>query len=628
MSYIKKYLLQFVLLLFIFCLSVQHSLGQVSVTAFANQNTILTDEFIKLEFIVENTYEVQKFIPPSFGGCKVVEGPTYSTGTSVVNGELKNNVSITYVVQPGEPGEYQLSGAAVQVNGRRFIFNAILFKVIEHNNNQYGFQNQFYDKGGMDQQLYQDYIIRKGENIHNKIRQNLFIKVDVSKNHCYEGEPVVATYKLYSRLHSDSKVSKRPSFNGFSVYDLVEPSTAPVTVEKFNGNVFNVYLIRKAQLFPLRPGTLELDPAEVENSVSFLRAESVRKNMEEYIPELLRSFESDNVLDENIVTEQVSVKSHPLPVTVKALPLTLRPASFDGAVGNFSIEASVDKNEIALNDAATVKVIIKGEGNFGVINAPVIQWPEDIEAYEPEIRENILKTTSPMRGYKTFAYTVMPKRTGVLVIPPVEFSYFDPLRDQYTTSKTAAVIIHTVSEVLKSESEPVAISTTQMNRKSGISKWLWISGAVVLLSFTGFFGFRYFSFSRRQPAFIGSQNKKTEKIIPDNQENIPLHLSSNPLFRARLMLIQHNGQRFYAELSNALWNFMNERLQDDNTVINKRNIAQHMKAKGFDDIIITQFQLLIQQCEMALYTPAAYETEMQSAYDLAEDLLEDISKFS
>lgn len=623
---IKKYLLHFVLLPVIFYLPVQRSSGQVSVSAFASQNMILQDELIKLQFIIENAYEVQQFIPPSFTGCKVVEGPMHTSGTSVVNGLVNNYVAFVYVIQPEAPGEYALSGGAVIVNDRRFNFNSIRFKVIEyqHNNNRYSFQNQSYD-AAVEQHLYHDYVIRKDEDIHNKIRQNLFIRVDINKNHCYEGEPVVATYKLYSRLHAETKVSKWPSFNGFSVCDMVEPSSVPVTVETYNGKEFNVYLIRKAQLFPLQSGTLELDPAEVENDVSFLKAEAIGKNREAYFPELLRSFESGNIAREAIVTDHVSIKSDPLPVTVKSLPVSSRPSSFDGAVGSFSIEATIDKNEIALDDMATVRVIIKGEGNFGVINAPPVLWPTELDAYEPEIRENILKHVAPMRGYKTFVYTVMPKRTGVMVIPPVEFSYFDPKSDQYTTAKTDAIIIHAVSEVpaKSSAGADMMITTASEVPKTPGNRWLWISAAFVVLGLSGFFLFRYFRFQRAAPGIRGTEQ---EYKVQAHREDVQTDVLSNPLFRAKLMLIQQNGQGFYAELGKALSNYMNEKLQLTGTYSDKKDIIDRMKTRGVDDIMITQFQLLIQQCEMALYTPVVNETEMQSVYDLAEDLLDNMSK--
>ena len=629
MNRIGKYLLQFALLPFVFCLTAREGSGQVKAIASANKNIILQDELIKLQFNIENADEVQQFVPPSFKGCKIVEGPHHTAGTSAINGVVNNYVSFVYIIQPEVPGNYSLSGASAKINNRRFVFNTIRFKVnqAKHNNNQYNFQSQRYDDV-LQQNLYSDYILRKGEDIHNKIRQNLFIKVDVNKNHCYEGEPVVATYKLYTRLRSESKVSKRPSFNGFSVYDIVDPSSVPSTIETLNGKDFNVYLIRKSQLFPLQSGILELDPAEVENSISFLSAEKAMKDKGAHLPELLRSFESDDVSHEGIVTENVNIKSNPLAVTVKALPASAKPSSFNGAVGDFSIEATINKNEITLNDAAVLRIIIKGEGNFGIINAPAVHWPKDIEAYEPEIKEDVLRTVVPMRGYKTFAFTVMPKRTGKIKIAPVEFSYFDPQVNQYKTAKTDSIFINAVPAAQKNLYNGSAV-TEKENTKTKTNRF-WIMGvAAGLLVLFGFILFRYIRLPFSAPAAKVVKKDSRLETMPVNQEELQPAFLSNPLFRTRLMLIQQNGQGFYSELGKALWNYMNERLQiPPGTHLSKKNIEEQLKIKGFDDIIIAQFQLLAQQCEVALYTPVINEAEMQSVYDLAEDLLDSISKHS
>ncbi len=624
MDRIRKYLLQFVLLLFVGSLPVQRSSGQVKATATVSKDVALQDEVLRLQFSIENAGEVQQFVPPSFKGCKVIEGPLHSSRTSVVNGAVHSHVSLVYMIQPEAPGNYSLSGASAKIDNRRFVFNTVNFKVREaKHNNLYSFQGSAYhDVPEQDQ--YSDYIIRKGEDIRNKIRQNLFIKVDINKDHCYEGEPVVATYKLYTRLRSESKVCRNPSFNGFSVYDIADPSSAHSTIETLNGKSFNVYLIRKAQLFPLQSGRLELDPAEVENSISFLSAEKAMKDGGAHLPELLRSFESDDATNDGVITENVHIKSNPIAITVKELPLHDRPDSFDGAVGDFSIEATIDKSEVALNDMALLRIIVKGEGNFGVINAPPVQWPEEVEAYEPEIRENVLKTMAPMRGYKTFAYTVMPKRTGTINIPAVEFSYFDPKDSRYKTALTNAVSIHAVPAVQQDIS---GVVTEYGIVEKEVSR-IWIAAfTVALLGLLGFFLMRYIRFpvSSNAPVL-----KAADKVIHEasavNQRESQHNFFSNPLYQARLMLIQRNVPGFYAELERALRNYIIEKLQPGGTWHDKKYTEQQMKDKGFDDIIISQFQLIIQQCEEALYTPVAHESEMQSAYDLAEDLIDHISK--
>lgn len=627
MNSIEKYILQFAILFFAFYVAPPSGAGQVRAVASTDKNVVSPGEHITVLFCVENETDVQQFIPPSFKDCIIVEGPIQNSGMFVVQGPVNRYVSFKYIIQPQKPGNYQLSGAFVKISNRRLPFNPIRFHVkdSQQTNNRYDFSAHA-DETIMDQQLYSDFIVRKGEDVETKIRQNLFIRVEASKSHCYEGEPLIATYTLYSRLSADSKVSRRPSLTGFSVYDMVDPATVTPSVEYWNGRLFNTFLIRKVQLFPLHSGVLQLDPAEVDNAVTFITDESSTDERQKQLPELLRSGESNNLLQSGVLTRQVRTTSKPLFVTVLPLPDSARPASFDGAVGNFSIEASIDKNEVTTGDAAVLKVMIKGDGNFDVINAPKIHWPKDVDAYEPDINENILRTEVPMRGYKIFSFTVVPKRVGYFSIPPVEFSFFDPQTASYRIEQSQAIGIHSVSLIRDSKTYSPTVADGDSTKPPVVNNyWLAVFAAVVFLCL--FFCARYIRFNRkRQPKSPEVRGSKELISVPFEHENPSSVFWDGPLFRARLMLVQRDGQGFYGELSKVLWQKMLEKLQLTGSASDPRDIIQRMKEKGMDDITIMQFQLLIQQCDMALYTPVTNEAEMQSVFDLAEDLLESISK--
>ncbi|MBX2922863.1 MAG: protein BatD [Chitinophagaceae bacterium] len=628
MKHIGKYLLLTVLFFSVFCLAAQPCAAQVKVVASASKRIINHDEFVTLQFNIENTQDIEQFIPPSFSGCKIIEGPMHVAGSSTINGVQSNYISFVYIIQPRLPGRYSFSGASAKVNGKRLVFNTVNIDVTEDRGSAglYNFQKNSRERyRSPEEELYSDYILRKGENLQDKIRKNLFIKVDVNKTTCYEGEPVVASYKLYTRLRSESKVSRRPSFNGFSVYDMVDPSVQPSAIEKLNGKDFNVYLIRKAQLFPLQSGTLELDAAEVENDVTFLRAEYAMKDKGEHLPDLLRSFDADDIHHEGIAAEKVHIKSNPVAVTVKALPDFSRPASFDGAVGKFSIEAAVDKKDLQLNDAATLKVIIKGEGNFGIINAPAIKWPKDVEVYEPSAKEDFLKSMVPLRGYKIFQFTFMPKHAGNIVIPGVEFSYFDPKANKYETVVTDSIRVTTLPGAGNTTASIPGYTAENIAGTGGVNRG-WIFGvAAVLLAVFGFILFRYIRAGdhakfaiQSTPPHQQTPAAPVEKVAPHEAE--PVH-KPDPLFNARMMLIQQNSNGFYAELSKTIKDYSAEKLGIQTTNPRKHVIEQALKSGGFDDIMISQFQLLLQQCEVALYTPSLNDTDMQSAYDLADDFI-------
>src|SRR5437868_4361561 len=92
---------------------------------------------------------------------------------------------------------------------------------------------------------FEDYILKKGESVNDKVQKSLFIKLDVSKTSCFVGEPIIASYKLYTRLRSETTVTNAPSFDGFSVSELEINDHNAAGVEKYNGREYNVYTLRK-----------------------------------------------------------------------------------------------------------------------------------------------------------------------------------------------------------------------------------------------------------------------------------------------------------------------------------------------------------------------------------------------
>ncbi|MEW9503654.1 hypothetical protein, partial [Jeotgalibacillus marinus] len=53
---------------------------------------------------------------------------------------------------------------------------------------------------------------------------------------------------------------------------MEQPETGIFSKEMYNGKLYNCYLIRKVQLFPLQSGQLIIEPVEVENLVRMIRA--------------------------------------------------------------------------------------------------------------------------------------------------------------------------------------------------------------------------------------------------------------------------------------------------------------------------------------------------------------------
>lgn len=314
-------------------------------------------------------------------------------------------------------------------------------------------------------------VVLPGENIDEKISKNFFLKAEVSKTECFVGEMVMATFKAYSRLDASSEVLSRPSFSGFSVMEMVDVYSSQPDVEKYDGQYYFVHLIRKVQLFALQPGTFTLEPAEVQ-SVIHLRRASEPSLAEDVIRSRgrQRQYEMDR---------RVTSKTPPVTIHVKSLPEKDRPEDFAGAVGDFHIELSSRDSVIHSGEGAKIRLSIVGTGNLPIVTDPEVQWPENITASLPVVRENLNKYAYPLSGSKVFEYNVRAPDTGLYIIPHVSLSYFDPSEASY--KRTESDSIHFI--VQARNTEPVPTVAIPLRRGDGSLPWAYLlPGAALLLA--------------------------------------------------------------------------------------------------------------------------------------------------
>lgn len=671
--------------------------GQVKFTTITSSQEIGRGEYLQIEFVVENAKQIDQLNPPDFPGFHIAQGPIQSSGMSIVNGNMSQYKAISYVLQPTKTGKFVIEGATAQVDGKRMRSNSITITVNASaagsannsggNGNNRGnplLQPAWPDPSGADpSDIDRDYVLRPGENIKEKIRKNLFLKVQVDKTSCYVGEPIVATYKLYSRLSSESRVTRRPSLNGFSVYDMVDPNSDVSSVEKLNGKAFTVHIIRKTQLIPLQAGTIDLDPVEVENTVHFVKGGKQQESRRSGNPlkDLFDQLSDDNAMGPE-VEENVTLDTKPVSITIKPLPEEARPADYNGAVGSFSIQASLVNRSVAAGEDATLDLVVRGKGNLPVINAPRIQWPAGMDAFDPTAKEEINKTTVPMSGSKTFSYIFTPGAAGHYTIPSINFPYFDPSTGSYKTAGTEPLDLQVTPAVKKPKSmtpsvaDPSAGTATAQLKKFIQEHLEWIFAVLILSGLAGFLlrqNNRLRKAEQHQkeagekkgaasPAAgisplradeqAGAGGQRTAEIstgragqlgagqlaeryaahpgTPPTYTGSPLppfapSAITDPLQEAKQLFEKNDYKGFYREVNRALWKALTKKLELPASELNKNNIARRLEARGWDTGTTLLLENILNECEMNLYTPAYDAYNMQQLMRQAESMLEKLA---
>ncbi len=611
-------------ILFFLLVTCHTALAQVKFSAKASASQIAKNEFVQLRLTVENGKKVQQITPPDFKNFMVVSGPNQESGMTIINGDVKQYISLNYILKPKGPGNFTITAATAKVDGKELKSNAVNIQVSNSlaansgggntANSPFAGINPFEDVAP--KRPFNDNILRKGENAAEKVNKNIFIKLELDKTSCFVGEPFVATYKLYTRLKSESNLVKNPSFNGFSVIDLQIPNNVSYKREKINGREYNVYVIRKAQLYPLQAGSLELEPAEIENNVTFIKEEYANRQ-QGLIDDVFREFAEATIPAEGIENHKVILQSKPAMVNVKALPDAGTPASFKGAVGNFAIEAMLEKDNFTTDDAGKLMVVVSGGGNLQLVNAPDIQWPNGIEAFEPSTTDDFIKTTVPVSGRKIITYSFTIEQPGNYVLPAIKFSYFDPKQARYRTDSTKPIAFTLTKGTGKKTAPVVPVIKKEpeslLNKFIGNRRWVISVIAGLILCSLIFWLKR----DNKKEKRIADKNSNAEaaKIMEQPITNAVEIEQKNYLTKAGELLHSGDSTSFYSELNYGLKKYLSKKLQLPIETITKKSIAEQLDNKNITVHTSVQLQQIINDIEMQLYTPFAEKEKMQELYD-------------
>ncbi len=462
----KKFTLTF--LLIYVCIQ---AIAQIKFSAKTNLPKIGINQAVEIIYEVENA-NLDDFNQPAFTNWKIVGGPSQFSSSFSNNGVVSSKSSISFFLQPTKKGKLVIEGTTAVINGKKLTCNNVIVEVVEKDvamdnasNNQPvfpGLDPLFDPEPIQPEQVFNESLTYKdGDDLNKKASQNLMLKISVNKNSCYEGEPIVATYKILTQLNMDAKVSKRPSFSGFSSYELPDTTNSEYTIENIGGKPFKAYLLRRVQLYALQSGPQVLEPFEIESNIRFRKV----------IGGQLSNFDSTIVY-----TAKCDA------VTINVLPLPQnKPDAFSGAVGEFKTIANLSNVEIPKNGSGKLIIEITGAGNWAMVQAPIINWPTGIEGFEPQSRELLNNTDIPISGSRYFEYAFSPKDTGFKTLPIVSFSYFDIKSKNYKTISTEPIKIYVTKEqkrLFDNDKQPATFTELFTDA----AKWI-LPIAAVLLAF-------------------------------------------------------------------------------------------------------------------------------------------------
>jgi hypothetical protein len=548
--------------------------AQPTFEAYADAERIFEDGYFEVTFTLRNG-EPTDFEPPSFRDFVVVSGPSRSMSTTVINGQVSKELSYNFTLQPRRTGRLTVGSAQVRVKGVDMRTRPLTIEVVERSD----------ETGG---------------------GRDFYVEATPSRTEVFVGQQVRLDYRLYTKVEIQNyNIIEEPDYVGFYAADIRRPDTR-LKREIINGEQYFTRTLKSVALYPQQAGTLTIPSTLLQLGV-------ITGDSDSY-----SLFFGNNI-------KRVPVRTDSVNLTVKALPRPA-PEGFSGAVGDFRLRTSINRNTLTTDDALSITMEVSGNGDLKRVQPPDPDLPATFDLYDPETEEYDLGELNGYRqGQKVFTFLAQPREAGVTEITP-SFVYFDPDSAAYLTEvgDTLSLTIRQgsrsanappVTDQLADQSgelTPLRLNTRLRSGEGSFwvqSSWYWAATGLPLFLFLGLLVYR-----RRL--------KATEMIDPAERRRREARLmATRRLDQAKTYKSQGNSRSFYDEISKAMLGYVSDKLQIERSDLSKDNVQAKLKELEVDQSKIEQFMGILNTCETALFAGMDQAAKMQEVYDQSLDML-------
>ncbi len=539
---------------------------------------------------------------PELKGCTLLYGPAMSTmqSTQIVNGRMSTSSSIDYsfTYRADTPGTVDVPEVSISSGGKTLRSRAASFQILPADQPQGQQQAQ---PGQRQPARVDDPTTQTPGSVSPS---DLLVRVSFSKNTVYEQEPVVATIKVYTKYDISSFLTTtQPAFEGFLCEEL--PVNLETSIEHYNGQNYHTAVLKRLLLYPQKAGKLSVNSGKYD--VTIVQYETVNMGF----------FRTQRPVEKEITTS-----SNATSLTVKALPEP-KPAGFNGAVGSFSVSTTLEPELMRTNEASVYSYIVKGRGNIKYLSEPTVLFPAGIDAYTPksEIDASIVAGGTNMSGTYRTDFTIVPQEVGNFTIEGVPFVYFDPESGSYHTVE----VPDTPIKVLRGNSAVGAPQQTAIDNTISDIRFIrpiesesrthqpdyifgkviyWLAYVLVVVLFIVL-------------AVVYRRNIRLKADVSGRKLAKAGRVATRRLREARAAMTAHRNDEFYATLAKALWGYISDKLSIAPSELTRNNVADKLEAYGLPAADTDKVLTVLDECEMARFTPSHSDAEVATLYDQA-----------
>ncbi|PNE24379.1 BatD protein [Tannerella sp. oral taxon 808] len=557
-----------------------------------------------------NTEGATSLRTPDLSAFEVLMGPSSSVSRSmqIINGQTSSSYSqtFTYVLMPKKEGTFNIGPGSIKIKNANYSSNSLVVKVLPPDKagsaSGGGRSSGGSGSGGASQGS-----TSVGTN-------ELFVRMNVSNRSIYEQEGFLVTFKIYSLYDVDLDDIKFPEFEGFLAQDIdLNPQW---TLENYNGRNYRTAVFKQTILYPQRSGKITIGAGRF-NAIAHVRV----KRSGSLFDELMGGGYQD--IRKVLTTAPVTVDVKPLP--------SGKPESFNGAVGGYTMKATINSNQAKTNEAVTITVTLTGNGNIKLAKNPTVTFPNDFEVYDPKVETNIRTTTSGSSGTKTIEYIAVPRYAGDFEIPAIHFSYFDPRSGSYKTLTSEPFKLH-VEKGPEGAASPAVSNYGSQESVKYLSKdiryiktsrphFVNARGEIFFGSFTYVLAYVLIALLFAVFFVIYRKQMKENADLAFVRTKRANKVALRRLKTAEKLMKAGSREAFYDEISRTLWGYLSDKLNIPQADLTRENVGNELASFGADETLAKDLMQILDTCEFARYAPSQASDALDTLYRQTADAI-------
>ena len=557
-----------------------------------------------------NTEGATSLRTPDLSAFEVLMGPSSSVSRSmqIINGQTSSSYSqtFTYVLMPKKEGTFNIGPGSIKIKNANYSSNSLVVKVLppdKAGSASGGGRSSGGSSGGGASQG----STSVGTN-------ELFVRMNVSNRSIYEQEGFLVTFKIYSLYDVDLDDIKFPEFEGFLAQDIdLNPQW---TLENYNGRNYRTAVFKQTILYPQRSGKITIGAGRF-NAIAHVRV----KRSGSLFDELMGGGYQD--IRKVLTTAPVTVDVKPLP--------SGKPESFNGAVGGYTMKATINSNQAKTNEAVTITVTLTGNGNIKLAKNPTVTFPNDFEVYDPKVETNIRTTTSGSSGTKTIEYIAVPRYAGDFEIPAIRFSYFDPRSGSYKTLTSEPFKLH-VEKGPEGAASPAVSNYGSQESVKYLSKdihyiktsrphFVNARGEIFFGSFTYVLAYVLIALLFAVFFVIYRKQMKENADLAFVRTKRANKVALRRLKTAEKLMKAGSREAFYDEISRTLWGYLSDKLNIPQADLTRENVGNELASFGADETLAKDLMQILDTCEFARYAPSQASDALDTLYRQTADAI-------